>query len=55
MKVFWKRTTSDFSYTNYNRDHTWDFGNENIFEASAAKEFRGDEGLVDPELAHLYL
>lgn len=51
VTVNWERTSDDFSYKNYNRDYTWDYGHGVVVEGSAAKEFLGDEKLVDPEQA----
>lgn len=51
MKLAWKRETDDFSYEHYNRSHTWDFGHENLLDASSAPEYKGDAELVDPEQA----
>jgi organic hydroperoxide reductase OsmC/OhrA len=44
----WSRTTPDFQYKTYNRDHTLTFKNGQTVRASAAPAYRGNE-LVDPE------
>ena len=45
----WNRESEDFTYKNYNRSHEWDFGHGTVVKASAAKDYLGDEELVDPE------
>lgn len=47
----WKRTTPDFSYETYNRDHDWTFDAGITVPASAAPNYFGDEARVDPEEA----
>lgn len=49
--VNWKRTTESFAYEDYNREHEWTFEGGRTFAASAAPEFRGQPGNVDPEAA----
>jgi organic hydroperoxide reductase OsmC/OhrA len=49
-RIDWRRTSDDFSYKGYTRDHTWDLGGVTI-EASAAPEYMGDPQRVDPERA----
>jgi organic hydroperoxide reductase OsmC/OhrA len=49
--VSWKRTTESFAYEDYNREHEWTFEGGRSFAASAAPEFRGRPGNVDPEAA----
>ena len=51
VTVTWKRESADFGYKNYNRSHTWDFGNGNMVQASAAAAFLGNAEMVDPEQA----
>jgi organic hydroperoxide reductase OsmC/OhrA len=46
--VKWSRTSADFTYMSYNRDHTWRVGETNI-PASAAPEYRGDGAKANPE------
>ena len=47
----WERQGADFTYKEYPRTHTWDFGNGELLKASAAPDFLGDPLLVDPEQA----
>lgn len=49
--VKWRRKTESFAYTDYNRDHVWKFGKKLKLKASAAPEFLGSTGRVDPEEA----
>lgn len=51
VSVAWERTTEDFSYEAYSRNHTWTFENGLEVAASAAPAFRGDPSRVDPEAA----
>lgn len=48
--IRWSRTSSDFTYMSYNRDHTWLVGQTNI-PASATAEYRGDAARANPEEA----
>jgi organic hydroperoxide reductase OsmC/OhrA len=50
-KISWKRTTEDFAYENYSRDHEWRFESGSSIAASAAPEFSGNPKRVDPEEA----
>jgi organic hydroperoxide reductase OsmC/OhrA len=45
----WTRTTSDFSYETYGRDHTLVFPGGARLEASAAPEYKGAAALPNPE------
>ena len=47
----WQRTSPDFAYENYNRDHTWAFDGGVTVHASANPAYRGNPSLVDPEEA----
>lgn len=48
----WTRTSDDFTYNTYNREHTVCFKDgEVVLEASAALAFKGDGKGVDPEEA----
>jgi organic hydroperoxide reductase OsmC/OhrA len=47
----WSRTTQDFVYDTYGRDHDWTFGGGASLRCSAAPEYRGNEGLPNPEEA----
>ena len=45
----WKRTTSDFRYATYVRDHTLTFGTGHSLQVSAAPEYKGNPSLPNPE------
>lgn len=47
----WTRTSDDFTYRNYNREHTWEFEGGVSVPASAAPAYLGREDHVDPEEA----
>lgn len=47
--VAWKRTTPDFAYDTYGRDHVVTFAGGARLEASAAPEYRGDQAKPNPE------
>lgn len=47
----WSRNDQPFTYKEYSRNHTWDFGNGVSLTASAAEQFLGDPQQVDPEQA----
>ena len=47
----WSRTTPDFAYETYDRDHEWSFPSGRTLAASAAPAFRGHADRVDPEEA----
>ena len=47
--IAWHRTSPDFTYESYNRDHEWRFENGPSIAASAAPEFRGTPHRLDPE------
>jgi organic hydroperoxide reductase OsmC/OhrA len=49
--VAWRRTSDSFDYDAYNRDHEWTFECGVRVPASAAPDFRGNPGHVDPEEA----
>jgi len=48
--VNWQRTTDDFEYDTYNREHTWTIAEQTI-KAAAAPTFKGAPDHVDPEEA----
>jgi organic hydroperoxide reductase OsmC/OhrA len=50
-KIIWKRTTKDFGYETYNRDHRLEFEGGQSLRASAAPEYHGAADCVDPEEA----
>ena len=47
--IGWKRTTSDFSYDTYNREHAIRFPSGQSLDGSAAPEYLGSDACVDPE------
>jgi organic hydroperoxide reductase OsmC/OhrA len=49
--VTWKRTSADFKYQTYNRDHVWHIDGGIDVPASAAPEYLGTMDRVDPERA----
>ncbi len=48
--VRWQRTSPDFTYESYNRDHDWILAGVQV-PASAAPAYRGTPERVDPEEA----
>ena len=48
--IEWRRASDGFKYEDYNREHEWRFG-DICLPASAAPEFLGKTGHVDPEEA----
>lgn len=50
-KIVWKRTSADFSYDGYNRDHVWQIPGGADIAASSAPEYRGTAERIDPEQA----
>lgn len=55
VRISWKLGSNKFEYPAYSRNHQWDFpagsGSSVLVEASAAREYLGDENKVDPEQA----
>jgi len=51
VTVSWERTTEDFSYEAYSRNHLWSFEGGIEVPASAAPGFLGEAERVDPEEA----
>jgi len=51
VTVAWERTTEDFSYEAYSRNHLWRFEGGVEVPASAAPAFLGEGERVDPEEA----
>lgn len=49
--VQWQRQTEGFAYDEYQRDHEWTFEGGVAVPASAAVQFGGNAGRVDPEEA----
>ncbi len=50
-KITWQRTSQDFKYENYNREHEWTFEGGVKVPASSAPEYLGNAECVDPEEA----
>ena len=48
-KILWERTTPDFDYETYSRDHSWTFDDDMVIPASAASDYKGGAGCIDPE------
>jgi organic hydroperoxide reductase OsmC/OhrA len=48
--IRWHNDSTGMEYDRYNRNHTWEMAG-NIVPASAAPEFKGGAGRVDPEAA----
>ncbi|MBN1982655.1 MAG: OsmC family protein [Chitinivibrionales bacterium] len=53
VELSWMRSSEDFAYESYSRDHTWSFdgNNKNTVCASAAPQFHGNASCVNPEQA----
>jgi len=51
VTVAWERTSEDFSYEAYSRNHLWRFEGGVEVAASAAPAFLGEGARVDPEEA----
>jgi len=49
--ITWERSTDDFQYDTYDRNHRWAFENGAEIAASAAPDFLGDSACIDPEEA----
>jgi len=49
--VHWNREGTQFTHTEYTRDHVWKFERSSEIRASAAPQYFGNEELVDPERA----
>lgn len=47
--ISWKRTSDDFAYESYNREHTWTFKGGVRVRASASPAYRGNPDCPDPE------
>lgn len=48
-QILWQRTSKDFTYATYNREHDWRFKGGVVVQASAAPQFRGSGNCPDPE------
>lgn len=49
--ISWRRTSADFTYDSYNRDHVWHVDGGVDVPASSAPDYRGTMDRVDPERA----
>ena len=49
--IRWSRTTDEFHYDTYNREHHWVFPSGQTVNASAAPDYLGSDACVDPEEA----
>lgn len=45
----WKRTTEDFAYEKFNRNHTLSFSGKQLLNNSAAPEYLGNSDTANPE------
>lgn len=45
----WKRTSEEFGFEKYNRNHTLNFSGQQVLKSSAAADFFGDVGMANPE------
>jgi organic hydroperoxide reductase OsmC/OhrA len=50
-RIEWKRSSDDFSYPAYSRDHSWKFKGGVTVPASAAPKYLGSPNRIDPEEA----
>jgi organic hydroperoxide reductase OsmC/OhrA len=51
VAIEWSGGSAEFTYDTYPRDHLWTFEGGIEVPATAAPDFKGTEGLVDPEEA----
>ena len=49
--VDWRRGAEEFAWESYSRNHVWRFPGGEEVAASAAPDYKGDPGRVDPEAA----
>ena len=49
--IDWQRTSEEFTYPEYNREHRWSFESGIEVQASAATSYLGSPDCVDPEEA----
>ncbi|MPZ43057.1 MAG: OsmC family peroxiredoxin [Betaproteobacteria bacterium] len=49
IQTIWQRTSADFTYASYNRDHEWRFKSAVTVGASASPQYKGNPDLPDPE------
>lgn len=52
--LVWRRTSADFTYATFNRDHTVRTGSGTTVPASASAEYRGHPDRVNPEEALVF-
>jgi organic hydroperoxide reductase OsmC/OhrA len=49
VQTIWQRTSAEFTYATYNRDHEWRFKGGVVVGASASPQYKGSPNLPDPE------
>lgn len=49
VQTIWQRTSPDFKYATYNREHQWRFKGGVVVEASASPQYKGSPNCPDPE------
>ena len=49
VQTIWQRTSADFTYATYHREHDWRFKGGVVVQASAAPQFKGSPNCPDPE------
>lgn len=49
INLDWKKTSADFSYEKFNRDHVLHFGGEQTLKASASVDYFGNADMSNPE------
>lgn len=49
VQTIWQRTSTDFTYATYNRDHEWRFKGGVVVGASASPQYKGSPNMPDPE------
>jgi organic hydroperoxide reductase OsmC/OhrA len=49
VQTTWQRTSADFTYASYNREHDWRFKGGVVVQASAAPQYKGSPNCPDPE------
>jgi organic hydroperoxide reductase OsmC/OhrA len=54
VNLHWQRTSTDFQYEHYNREHQAEFGGGLTITGSAAPEYRGKAEHPNPEEALVY-
>ena len=54
VNLHWQRTSADFHYDRYNREHQAEFGGGLAITGSAAPEYRGKAEHPNPEEALVY-